>query len=261
MTRSVRLLAVTLAALLAVALAPASPAHAGLTKASRACTSLVVVGLRGSGEAADSGSIRYFGQPASKAAKNMVSRIKRSGTYRYAGIPYDAKRVNPVTYGASVADGVKLLTGVLRSIKKSCGTGTKFALIGYSQGAQVVRESVAKLEQPVRAQIVAVGLIGDPKRRGYDQRPAEIGYNENFDRGTLAGSGKLGAGRTFEGLLKATKVASFCVKGDWICNDTVGTTWGQGWATDWHTGFYNWDSSARTIGFGLYTRLVNNGFR
>lgn len=261
MTRSIRLLAVTLAALLAVALAPASPASAGLTKASRACTSLVVVGLRGSGEAADSGSIRYFGKPASKAATNMVSRIKRTGTYRYAGIPYDARRVNPVTYGASVADGVTLLTGVLRSIRRSCGTGTRFALIGYSQGAQVVRESVAKLEQSVRAQVVAVGLIGDPKRRGFDQRPAEIGYHEDFDRGTLAGSGKLGPGRTFEGLLRSTKIASFCVKNDWICNDTVHTTWGQGWATDWHAGFYSWDSSARTIGFGLYTRLVNNGFR
>ncbi|KRB76391.1 hypothetical protein ASE01_15525 [Nocardioides sp. Root190] len=255
------MLVVALVAAVAVSMAPSPPAFAGLTKASKACTSLIVVGVRGSGETANSGSIPYFGKPASLAAKNMVSRIKRSGTYRYAGLPYDAKRVNPFTYNNSVADGVKLLTGVLRSIKKNCGTGTRFAIIGYSQGAQVIRESVAKLEHAVRAQIITVGLIGDPRRRGYNKSPAEIGYNEDFDRGMLKGSGKLGAGKTFDGLLNASKVASFCVKGDYVCNDTIGTTWGQGWNAIWHTDFYNWTSSAKTIGLGLYTRLVNNGFR
>lgn len=254
----------SLAALLAtliVCLVPAAPAAAGMTKSTKACPALIVVGLRGSGETASSGSIPYFGKPASSAAKNMVSRIKRTGTYRYAGIPYDAKAVNPFTYPASVADGVKLTTGILRSLRSKCGTSTRYALIGYSQGAQVVRESVAKLEYAVRTQIVAVGLIGDPKRRGYDTRPSEIGYVENFDLGTLKKGGILGAGATFEGRLRATKVASFCVPKDYICNATAGTTWGQGWNAIWHTGFYNWDSSIRKIGLGLYTRLVNNGFR
>lgn len=256
-----QLLAVLFVASLFVTVGPAAPASAGLTKVSKACTSLIVVGLRGSGETANSGSIPYFGRPASLAAKNMVSRIKRQGTYRYAGIPYDAKKVNPHTYAGSVADGVKLTTGVLRSIRRNCGTATRFALIGYSQGAQVIRESVAKLEHSVRAQIVTVGLIGDPKRRGYNVRPSEIGYVENFDRGTLRKGGILGAGATFAGRLSSTKVASFCVPQDYICNATAGTTWGQGWNAVWHTGFYNWTSSTRTIGLGLYTRLVNNGFR
>lgn len=259
--RSVRTAIVSLIATLVMAVAPISPASASLTQVSKACTSLIVVGLRGSGESRTSGSIPYFGAPASNAARNMVTRIKGTGTYRYAGIPYDAKKVDPRTYGASVADGVKLTTGILRSIRNNCGTKTRFALIGYSQGAQVVRESVARLEPAVRAQVVAVGLIGDPKRRGYDVRPSEIGYVENFDRGTLKKGGILGAGTSFEGRLSSTKVASFCVPNDYICNATTGTTWGQGWNAVWHTGFYNWDSSTRAIGLGLYTRLANNGFR
>ena len=75
----------------------------------------------------------------------------------------------------------------------------------------MIRDSVAKLEHAVRAQIVTVGLIGDPRRRGYNVRPAEIGYNEDFDKGTLRGGGKLGAGKSFQGLLSSTKVSSFCV--------------------------------------------------
>lgn len=240
-----------------------SPAQAALTYKSTACTSLIVVGVRGSNQSMSSGSVYGFGPQASGAAKNMLSRIKRTGTYRYAAIPYDAKLsfTNPWVYEASKNDGVSLLKSILTSLRSKCGTATKFALIGYSQGAHVIRGAVAELSYSVRSQIAAVGLIGDPRRRGFNLSSPDIGLQQTFSSGALYGSGLLGAGTGFNNYLSSSKVATFCHKSDPVCN-RPGSLFTWNYFSSWHhTDFYKQSSSVSTIGNGLYTRLYNNGFK
>lgn len=259
MQTSLRRLAVALVAALIATTAVSAPASAAMTSTSTACTNLIVLGFRGSGQSMGSGSVYGFGPQLSVAAKSMMGRVKRTGTYRFAGIAYTASKVGPGYY-TSVNDGVNYAAPIINYLGSRC-TSSRFALLGYSQGAHVVRNVMPKLSSSVRSRIVLVGLVGDPKRRGFNVSPAEVGYQEMFNSGTLYGSGALGAGTSYSAYLgnAASKVATFCVKQDPVCN-RPGASLQWGWfSTVMHTTYYTNNSS--TIGFGLYTRLSANGFR
>lgn len=241
----------------------ASTAQASLAPTATQCTNLIVLGARGSGETMSSGSISGFGPEVSAAAKNMISRIQRSGTYRYGSIPYAAASVGP-NYWGSVNDGAALAARIVNSISNSCGNRSKFALIGYSQGAHLWRSAMPQLSAAARANVIVVGLIADPKRRGFDVNPSELGYHETFNSGTLYGSGILGAGGQFSTwLINAnTKVATFCVRGDPVCNFPANNAFNwSAFSVNTHALYYQGSGAVGSIGFGLYTRLVSNGFR
>lgn len=251
--------------------ASAAPSDAALTNVSTQCTNLVVVGLRGSEQSFSEGSVRGFGTEVSGAATNMLSRIHRSGTYRFAAIPYAAKLKNKYgaydlgTYNASVAEGASMTVNILNNLATSCGTRSKFVLIGYSQGAEVIRRAVANrsLSSTARKDIIAVGVIADPTRRGYNVSPSEIGYNEDFNTGTLMSSGLRGAGARYTDWLSDAnnKVASFCQKADGVCNyENAGSLWNV-MTGPAHTQFYRSGNRPSLIGLGLYTRLVHANFR
>lgn len=251
-----RLAALAAASTLALTSLLLTPASASaLTAKSTACTDLIVLGARGSGAGMSDGSVYGFGRVLSPIATNMVSRVKRSGTYRFAALPYEAAPYGIGSgYDRSVQDGGALGASIVGSLAAKC-PGSRFALLGHSQGAQVWRLAISKMSTTARSRIVAVGLVGDPRRRGFAQSPSEVGYHETFNTGAFANSGVFGAGTPFTSWLTSasSKVATFCPKGDHVCN-TGGTI-----SEYWHSTFYIERSSS--VGYGIYTRLAANGFR
>lgn len=65
-------------------------------------------------------------------------------------------------YDQSVEKGVKELTKVLQLENTHCPK-TRIVLVGYSQGAHVIGDMLAKTTPTIRKQIVRVALFGDPK--------------------------------------------------------------------------------------------------
>ncbi|WP_162891225.1 cutinase family protein [Aeromicrobium sp. A1-2] len=266
MRQPVRLM--TIFAVIATTLALPVPADAALKSTTSKCSSLVIIGARGSGQSMSSGSISGFGPEVTGSVKNMVSRIKRTGTYRYVGVSYPAIPVDrnwtTSKYFASVGKGAKFTMDTVKSIGKSCSS-TKFALIGYSQGASVMRWAIRDLPSTLQARVLLVGMIADPERRGFNTSPSDIGFVENYDSGTLYGSGLLGAGPKMPSG-RSRAVVQFCHKNDNVCNRpgnsgvAVGD-WGKV-DTKTHGSFYKTSSTYPKTGLMLYVPLANyGGFR
>jgi cutinase len=89
--------------------------------------------------------------------------------------------------------------------QSSACPSAKFALVGYSQGARVVRQTLAKLPSTLYPRIIAIATYGDPGERSTDQasRPAPALPEE------LAGKWK-----------------GNCVKGDPACDKAAGSDFG-----------------------------------
>ena len=116
-------------------------------------------------------------------------------------------------YKESVNDGVQWLTGHLETYQYSAGCrATRFILSGYSQGAQVVADSVASLPATYRHLIAGVLLFGDPQFNG---------QNEPSDRSTYD-TDRYGALSSTDGTRKfpnwlSGHVWSYCHQNDPIC--------------------------------------------
>lgn len=266
-----------LVAVLAVALLLlfAGPAEAALKTSSTKCASLVVVGARGSGQAASSSSsITGFGPQARAGIETAVKRVKRSGTVRYRSLTkteYPAVSVNWTTafnrqaYWASVSKGAKSTMAIVKDITSKCRS-TKVALVGYSQGASVVRWAIRDLPKSVRARVALVGLLGDPERRGYNVKPSEIGIQQNYDvtRGgkpvVSYGSGALGAGPALPGD-RVSAIASGCHPDDDVCNLSTRNASGAKFDMKVHTTYYQSSTGASKTGLVFYIALSKNGFK
>lgn len=242
--------------------AMAPPAEARLTTSTKKCSSLVVIGARGSGQSVGSGSIPGFGPQGTAAIKNAVGRIQRTGSLRYQGLTstqYPAVGVNWTTafnrdpYWASVKKGAYATMAIAKDLASSCSS-TKIALVGYSQGASVMRWAIRDLPDRVKDRVVLIGLIGDPERRGFNQTAPEIGRHVFFTGDTLYGSGALGAGPALPSRRRSAIVTACHVKDD-ICNRT------GAWSTTEHGSFYQSSTGASKIGSAFYGALLNNGFK
>lgn len=249
--------------------APA-PAPAKLSVTGARCATLVVFGARGSGQAVTSGSINGFGPEVSNAAKAAIARVKTAGTVRYEGVVYPAVPVDTKwrtgRYFDSVGAGARTTIADINALLRDCSS-TKVALVGYSQGASVMRWVLRDLPSASKNKVVLVGLIADPERRGFNVSPSEIGLYENFDSGTLYGSGILGAGPVLPAS-RASAVVSMCTKADNVCNSPSNTGWAvgdrgkiDGLKQATHTGFYQTSSAAAVAGSTMYIALAKNGLR
>ncbi len=142
----------------------------------------------------------------------------------------------------------------VKNIAAACPK-TKFALVGYSQGASVVRWAIRDLPDSLKDKVVLVGLIGDPERRGFNQTTPEIGHHVFFTSGTtMYGSGALGAGPVLP-KRRGSAVVTACHLNDDICNRS------GAFSMSAHTGYYQSTTGASKIGSGFYIALFNNGFR
>lgn len=167
-------------------------AVSGPTASAAACTDVQVVAARGTAEPGDLGTI--VGDRVLDALKNKLSPLKSTSGYR-VNYPADLSLT-------SVAQGNLDLVNHLKSQASSC-PDQKFVLVGYSQGANVVDNSigvdssgavvggpiVATIPNELEPKVAAVLLFGNPIR--------SIGKSVT---GTYA-----------------SRTKDFCAKGDPIC--------------------------------------------
>ncbi len=129
-------------------------------------------------------------------------------------IPYEASAFDKgKTYPQSKATGVTNGARFLQTRAAQCPT-TKFALGGYSQGADAMGDinwliGHDKLSGVDANRIIAVGLVADPRRAAAD---GSTSVGPPLDGVGIAGPRPGGFGRT------ASVTRSYCATGDLYCN-------------------------------------------
>jgi hypothetical protein len=189
-----------------------------------------VVGVRGSGQMA--GDAGGFGT----TVRAVVDEIRRiNPTVAAAPINYQAipiKWWDPTSYGIRYADSVNtgkeaLVTYIRNFVNSSCGKITFLYLIGYSQGAQVVgdvyenygskltsKERKSRLYEEEHKRIAGIAMIADPKFKGSQRGPVNVGsYNRKWN-----GAQAITVGPRTVGDRQQPYVRSYCVAGDPACN-------------------------------------------
>lgn len=193
----------------------------GVSATKVTCKTVDFVGVRGSGE--DAFAYEGLGQTLQTAKNQLVAAGVKS--MEVVAVPYPAVRVDlqspsyPANYSTSVTSGVNAFAGALAEINKDC-PGTQILIVGYSQGAQVVGDTLGLLPAKIQNQIKAIVLFGDPLFN-----PKLIANNKGtFDTGLYGiwtspfGHGTLPV-RQFPASM-TNRAASYCVAGDAICNFT-----------------------------------------
>lgn len=139
------------------------------------------------------------------------------------------------SYGDSVAKGAQEMTAYLSQRLSKCKT-SYFILGGYSQGAQVIGETLYFLKQD-RQRVVFVALFGDPKLN----LPEGIGFNPpacsnqklslyRRDIGNCdTDKGSLGARAPYLPDDFSSKTGLWCNAHDYVCGSTIAI-----WDTEGH---------------------------
>lgn len=154
------------------------------------------------------------------------------GSYAAVYIAYPA---NMATYEDAVTTGVANTQQVMREIAQAC-PDTKFSIVGYSEGADVVRRVAMNVghQEPGAdgygivdpADVLGVVILADPGRSAGDgpfpgaQNPYgnPDGFDRQYQNGAVPVSGRGALPGTSGGFGALDgKVASFCSEGDLTC--------------------------------------------
>jgi hypothetical protein len=172
-----RRVVVTACVVAAALVAPAAPASAG---PSQPCSSVYIVGVRGSGQNFDGMGSDALGPQVAAVQQSLVFGLRERTTATQA-LYYTAASTDLLTrttyllpwrwreFFASVHDGVGALHTTLDLRADSCPQ-EGIVLIGYSQGALAIRKTLARLaagdaaDRAVLNRVAAVGLIADPSK-------------------------------------------------------------------------------------------------
>lgn len=204
-------LRVTLA-VIAAAIAAAVPIVSATGKAqAMTCTSLMVIGARGSGQSYDGND--GMG-PENYTAFQQVQQAVPDA--QYFGLPYQAVALLPdptmvltSAYWTSVDLGAQILNSYVQQEIAACPY-QRIAILGYSQGAHVVGNLLPfwGLDSNVTSHIAGIVLFGDPRFNPAD--PFDQGdYNSSL-------SGVFSA-RTISSTWWG-KMRSYCHSQDFVCN-------------------------------------------
>ncbi|GAA3525869.1 hypothetical protein GCM10022234_23760 [Aeromicrobium panaciterrae] len=215
---------------------------------SEKCADLIVLGARGS----DQSATKNFGSGTEvrRSVTAMAQKLHQRSdtTVRLVGIPYPA--ASGPAYTANVLTGVASARKLLTSLGKQCRS-SRFALVGFSQGAQIVHGTALELTPRQIERVVLVAMISDP-RRNPDDKIAYWLYDES-----TPGPGKLGAGTPIPKALRP-KAITFCARTDEICNWPPGGY--SGHLSDTHRHFYETPEHAAQTGEQLDEILRANDF-
>ena len=246
------LLALAVAAIRQGSVTPASrtdPAPARLVNVR--CADVVVLGLRGSGQSL----IKYsgVGTEVLKSVQDMAARLHAGSdtTVRLEAVKYHAETAATLgEYQAGVADGRRRLGAQYERLSRDC-QDSKVALVGFSQGAQVVHEFSHNLNAGQARSLVLVGMIADPRRNPEDTIAAW-----SYAPKPAPAPGRLGAGPRFSPDTRQ-KAITLCAATDEVCNrpdagppNAMSTT---------HKKFYEKASTVRSTGRQLTAILHSNG--
>lgn len=197
--------------LTAVATAEASavPAPTG------GCAQVAIITARASGEAPGEGITGSLVTQIVDSSRQTVSR---------ASVSYPATLTN---YASSSAQGVAALKTQLTDEVNSCPT-TKVVLLGYSQGAHVVLDTLGgggggalgpttpPVDSSVSSHVVAVATFGDPRHV----------VGQAFDLGTSTRNGLFPRTATQLQTLAgfASRIQAYCDSGDEFCDSGLSLT-------------------------------------
>lgn len=182
------------------------------------CSSLAVIGARGSGEAFGDGN-EGLGVPNYAVFRQIRSSIPDA---RALGVPYPAVAVVPDTvrvlsgpYWDSLSVGTPILRNMISQQIASCPY-QRLVLLGYSQGAHLVGDGLPQfyVDQSIRDHIAAVVLFGDP-RFNPDSPIVQGSFNPSLV-GVFASQGITSARIVSSGWWGKTR--SYCALYDFICN-------------------------------------------
>ena len=169
------------------------------------CVSLDVIAIPGTWETSDHGA--PAGSPGMLGAVtyNLPSSMRADYVpYAATAFPWEGK-----VYGASKHEAITNASNLIGDIAAQC-PDTRFALIGYSQGADAAGDLAAAIghgDGVIPAdKVAAVGLVSDPRRSVFDTLvgPPVVGNGSGGAR--IGGFGALG-----------DQVRTFCSPGDLYC--------------------------------------------
>jgi cutinase len=189
---------------IALVLSLLSPLVAG---AETACSSVSIIGVRGSGQTA-------FGDQVGGVVEAVSSEIAAiGGSVSQLALDYPAVSISDNfglalfngDYNRSVAAGTANLSGILDDLGSQCPR-TVIVLVGYSQGAQVIKDAMADRDPIDR--IASVVLLADPTRETFQLGVRRIG--------NLVGVGALGSEPLAEHIRPIT--IDVCAETDSVCS-------------------------------------------
>ncbi len=204
------------------------------------CADIIVYGARG--QTQSSSANHGVGHEVLVTVESLVSHLPRhSGTrVRLAALRYPAlAEATEAAYLRDIATGRRLLTASMAADAKACPS-SRFVVIGFSEGAQVVHDTIAALPAASTKAIAAVALLADPVRNPDD--PIRL---ESYGTDPLNGRGNAGYGKAFGETIR-NRVITFCVTDDNVCNAPVGGR--VGGISDAHRSFYEKSSTADVTG-------------
>ncbi|WP_051571134.1 cutinase family protein [Cryptosporangium arvum] len=243
-----RLRALAVVALLAAVVLTGGPAPA--IAGNPGCGEVAVVFARGSGQHLAQRESAVFLRALSERLGDAVrATAYELGSAAYGGARYPAVGVGVDSsdafanlldagafwtgneghrYRASVAAGVTELRAYLAQRVRTCPT-ERLVLGGYSQGAQVVGDTVAGMGRELRDRVAFVGLFGDPKLslpegRGIFPVGCRGTSLSPWRRGTAScytDNGILDARTPYVPADLANRTGSWCDRDDPICNSNL----------------------------------------
>ena len=209
-----------------------------------------MLGLRGSDQLINKN--HGSGQEILRSVRAMSAELHRTSdaTVRLEGIPYRAEFApSAAYYQGNIDDGVAKTRTRIAQLAKQCPK-SKFALVGFSQGAQAVHVLASGLTTATAKRIVLVAMIADPRRN-----PADTIASWTYDK-AARGPGKLGPGPTLASTFKGRAI-EFCAATDEICNWPPGGHTGA--LSQTHRHFYETPANARSTGHQMAVILGDNG--
>jgi hypothetical protein len=210
------------------------------------CKKVDVIFARGSGVEVgkeNTEAPKFFGAIQERIKNGVIGlNIYELGKETYGGHNYEAVNVSDTRnwnalgavtsagyandYGKSVDSGVgELYNYVIQRYEKCKSEGILFILGGYSQGAQVIGQTLAKFSETVRNRIIFAGFFGDPKLHlpegeGWNP-PACQGKDLSVYRRTFVDcdldNGSLGSRKPYLPMDMKVKSGLWCYKSDYVC--------------------------------------------
>lgn len=177
------------------------------------CADLVVIGARGSTQALDKNL--GVGTEVRRTVTDLARRLhdRTDLTIRLEAVRYDSSEQASLDgYQSNVRQGADMVRDRLDALATAC-PDSRFALIGFSQGAQVMHTATVDVPTDLARRIPLLAMIADPRHD-----PADRITQFSFAASPVRGNGRLGAGSPIDPDLRGAAIA-VCVEGDEICND------------------------------------------
>jgi hypothetical protein len=215
------------------------------------CTTVLVVGLRGNGD-----TIEYdhgMGGDSWAVAERVGITLSGRLDVAFVGFTYNSGpwwRIGGHIESASIA-----LSWYLSDRHRKCPSET-LTLIGQSEGAAVVHLTLPS----IGSQLAAAVLLADPLRVANSAYDATNGTHDGILTHLLLGAWRgVGPLRDVVPASMTTRVRSYCLRDDPVCDPSPATLWQRVKGTDVHTTYrYNPDCVADRAASFAASRLLPN---